>query len=107
MKNFIEVNGVEEGSKYLVNINNIAKVYPINDDDKKVIDSVYKDDKWNMLLEFIGDDDIKSKLDQTLDNITKAKTVIVLVNVGEKSDGNTYTTETFDEIKVKIENALC
>lgn len=106
MKNFIEVNGVEENSKYLVNINNIAKVYPINDDDKEVIDSVYKDDKWNMLLEFIGDDKTKDKLNQTLDEIAKAKTVIVLLNVGEKSDGNVYTTETFDEIKVKIENAL-
>lgn len=107
MKNFIEVNGVEENSKYLVNINNIAKVYPINDDDKEVIDSVYKDDKWNMLLEFIGNDEIKGKLNQTLDEISKAKTVIVLVNVGEKSDGNVYTIETFDEIKVKLENASC
>ena len=106
MKNFIEVNGVEENSKYLVNINNIAKVYPINDGDKKVIDSIFKDDKWDLLMEFIGDNETKSKLDQTLDEISKAKTVIVLVNVGEKSDGNIYTIETFDEIKVKIENAL-
>ena len=107
MKNFIEVNGVEENSKYLVNINNIAKVYPINDGDKKILDSVYKDDKWNMLLEFIGDDETKSKLNDMSNNMLNANTVIILTsNSSDKSDNSIFAIETFDEIKVKIENAL-
>lgn len=107
MKNFIEVNGVEENSKYLVNINNIAKVYPINDGDKKILDSVFKDDKWDLLMEFIGDDETKSKLNDMSNNMLNANTVIILTNnSSDKSDNNIFALETFDEIKVKIENAL-
>ena len=98
MKNFIEVNGVEENSKYLVNINNIAKVYPINDGDKKILDSVYKDDKWNMLLEFIGDDETKSKLNDMSNNMLNANTVIILTsNSSDKSDNSIFAIETFDD----------
>ena len=106
MKNFIEVNGVEECSKYLVNINNIAKVYPVNNGDKKILDSVFKDDKWDMLMEFISDDATKSKLNDMTNNMLNANTIIILTcNGADKSDNNIFALDTFDEIKVKIENA--
>ena len=108
MKNFIEVNGVEEGSKYLVNINNISKVYPINDEDKKILNGVFKDDKWDLLMEFISDDETKSKLNDMTNNMVNANTIIILTTgSNDKSDNNIFALETFDEIKVKIENASC
>ena len=107
MKNFIEVNGVEEDSKYLVNINNIAKVYPINNKDKKVIDRIFKDDKWSVLMEFLDDEETKSKLNDMSNNMLNANAVIVLTcNGSDKSDNSIFALDTYDEIKIKIENAL-
>lgn len=89
MKNFIEVDGVEEDSVYAININHISKFYPVRESDKDVVNDFSKDSK--------------EKMNNMIEDINKANCIIEL-NILNKEDALVFTTNTYNEIVMKIEN---
>lgn len=106
MKNFIEVDGVEEDSVYAININHISKFYPVRESDKDVVNDFSKDSKMKALMIF-ADDDSKEKMNNMIEDINKANCIIELniLNILNKEDALVFTTNTYNEIVMKIENA--
>ena len=106
MKNFIEVMGVNEKFNYAININSICRFYPIDTDDKDFIKTLYDDKKINQLSSLVSEDALKS-INDTRNSIEKANCIIELNILNTLNDEAhiVYTTNTYDEIKMKIENA--
>lgn len=103
MKNFIEVDGVEEDSVYAININHISKFYPVRESDRDTVNEIYNNDKVDLLMSLVNDD-AQEKMNNMIEDINKANCIIEL-NILNKEDALVFTTNTYNEIVCKIENA--
>lgn len=103
MKNFIEVNGVEEGSIYAINVNHISKFYPVKKVDKDFVEDYFNSKGLSSLILF-ADDNLKEKMDKTKNDILNANCIIEMVAI-DKESNVVCTPDTYEQVKIKIFNA--
>lgn len=103
MKNFIEVNGVEEGSIYAINVNHISKFYPIEKADKNFVEDYFNSKGLSSLMIF-ADDDMKKRMNDRKEDLMKSNCIIEMVAI-DKESNVVCTTDTYEEVKIKIFNA--
>lgn len=104
MTSFIELTTGE--SKILLNVNNIVRVSPISHTDNNILDELNKNEEWNEMLEMFGGT-IKDKLNETMDQIQNANTIITVTATEDKGKSiEYYITEDYPTVKKLIREAI-
>lgn len=106
MKNFIEVINTEN-QKLILNINEIAYFTSLEEYGKKEIDKARETLNSNIYYQtakLFGGDDYNDEVDKHFDKAEKANCLIKLKHGSDGNYTNLYTMETYDEIKILIEN---
>lgn len=103
MINFIEVDGVEKGSKYAINVDHISKFYPVTECDKNFAEDYFNSEGLASLILF-ADDNLKEKMDKTKNDILNANCIIEIISL-DKESNVVCTPNTYEEVKIKIFNA--
>lgn len=105
MKNFIEVHSMDDDVR-LININTICEVCNITEENKETIETILDDPAISFMYTIAGAE-ARSELSKLTNSMQNGSCMITLTI--KNSSGKPkmiFTKETYDEIKILIENAL-